>query len=162
MDTICTRRLVIAALATAALLAAGCAGLPTGMQPPSVTLSEFGVGNASLFEQQFDLKLRIQNPNREEFRIDGIAFDLEINGHPFAKGVGGQDVTVPGFSSAFMNAEAVSTLTGILRQFGRLTELGKFSYRIKGTLALGGGQRVPFEEAGEFDFKSVAPKGLVN
>ncbi len=157
MVRICTVRLGIAVLGACTLILAGCAGLPTGMQPPSVTLSDFGVGNASLFEQQFNLKLRIQNPNREELRFDGIAFELEINGHPFAKGVGGQGVNVPGFSSGFMTAEAVSTLSGILRQFGRLTELGKFRYRIKGTLALAAGSRVPFEEAGEFDFKSALP-----
>src|SRR3954471_7616553 len=101
MNRTCTSRLINAMLGAFALVLAGCAGLPTGMQPPSVTLSEFGVGNASLFEQQFNLKLRIQNPNREEFKVDGIAFELEVNGHPFAKGVGSQDVTVPGFSSGF-------------------------------------------------------------
>lgn len=144
----------------AALLAAGCAGLPPGAQPPSVTIADFGVGNAGLFEQQFNLRLRIQNPNADDFKLDGIAFDLEINGEPFAKGVGNQTVTVPRYSSAFMTAEAVSTLGGLIRQFGSILDKQALRYRIKGVVSVAGGSRVPFEEAGEFDWKGLAPKGL--
>jgi len=140
----------------------GCAGLPTGMQPPAVTIADFGVGNAGLFEQQFNLRLRIQNPNSEEFTVDGIAFDLEINSQPFAKGVGNQAITVPRYGSGFIAVEAVSTLGGLLKQFGRLNDANKalFKYRIKGVLSIAGGTRVPFEETGEFDFGALVPKGL--
>ncbi len=146
-------------LAVAALLA-GCAGLPPGMQPPSVTIVDFGTGNTGLFEQQSSLRLRIQNPNPDEFKVDGIAFDLEVNGQAFAKGVGNQNVTVPRYGSAVMTVEAVSTLSGMLRQFGWLMNGDKtvFRYRIKGVLSIAGGPRVPFEEAAEFDLRSLLPK----
>jgi LEA14-like dessication related protein len=149
-----------AAVLVAAVLVTGCAGLPAGTQPPSVTLSDFGIGGAGLFEQQFNLRLRIQNPNPEEFRIDGIAFDLDINDQPFAKGVGNQAVTVPRYASAFMQVEAVSTLGGIVRQFGRFAQGDKpaFKYRIKGSLSLANGMRVPFDERGEFDFSALTGK----
>ena len=131
---------------------AGCAGLPAGMEAPAVTISDFGVGTVSLFEQQFNLRLRIQNPNTEDLRIDGIAFDLEINGESFAKGVGNQAVIVPRFGSGFITVEAVSTLGSMLKQFSRLMSDGPgFKYRIKGTLSVGGGTRVPFDRRGEFD-----------
>src|SRR3979411_136017 len=102
--------------ATAVIVATftSCAGPPTGMQPPSVTIADIGVGNAGLFEQQYNLRLRIQNPNADDFRVDGIAFDLEINGQPFAKGVGNQTVAVPRYGSGFIAVEAVSTLGGAL------------------------------------------------
>lgn len=152
-------RLQRAVMLVVLMLFAGCAGLPAGVQPPSVTIADFGIGNAGLFEQQFNLRLRVQNPNPDELRIDGIAFDLDINGQPFAKGVGNQNVVVPRYGSDFMNAEAVSTLGGLIRQFGRVTE-GRFSYRIKGVLSVSG-TRYPFEEKGEFDLKGLMPKGLV-
>jgi LEA14-like dessication related protein len=149
---------VLLLMAAAAL--AGCAGLPTGMEPPAVTIADFGVGSASLFEQQFNLKLRIQNPNPEDLRIDGIAFDLEFNGQPFAKGVGNQALTVPRFGSGFMPVEAVSSLGGLLRQFGQFVQGEKpgFRYRIKGSLSIAGGTRVPFDRRGEFDLGALAPK----
>jgi len=150
-------RFGIALLAAAAL--AGCAALPPGMEPPSVTISDFGVGSASLFEQQFNLKLRIQNPNPQELRIDGMAFELEINDQPFAAGVGDQVVTVPRFGSGFMQVEAVSSLGGVLRQFGVLTHGDKpgFRYRIKGSLSVAG-TLIPFDRRGEFAVGALAPK----
>jgi hypothetical protein len=61
-----------------------------------------------------------------------------------------------------MAVEAVSTLGGLIKQFGRLIEGSKtlFKYRIKGELSIAGGSRVPFEETGEFDFTSLIPRGL--
>lgn len=153
-------RFIAAALLAAAAALTGCAGLPPGAQPPSVTIADFGIANAGIFEQQFDLKLRIQNPNPDEFRVDGIAFELEVNDQPFAKGVGNQAVMVPRYGSGFMQVEAVSTLGGLLRQFVRLKQGDKpvFKYRIRGSLSIGSGTRVPFDERGEFDFSTPAPK----
>ena len=156
-----------AALLVAAILT-GCVGLPPGTQPPAVTLADLALGSGGLFEQQFNLRLRIQNPNPDEFKVDGIAFDLEVNGQPFAKGVGNQLVTVPRYGSAFMAVEAISMLGGsvafLAKQFGRLLDGNKpvFKYRIKGVLSIAGGPRVAFEEAGEFDFSALASRPGAN
>ena len=149
--------------ATIIMLVSGCAGLPSGMQRPAVTLADLGVANAGLFEQQFNLRLRIQNPNPDELKIDGIAFELAIDGQPFAKGVGNQAIAVPRYGSAFMTVEAVTTLGGLLKQFGRLIEGNKsaFNYRIKGVLSMAGGPQVPFEETGEFDLASLIRRPLL-
>ena len=129
-----------------------CAGLPPGAEPPSVTVAGLGLNSASLFEQQLNLQLRIQNPNPVAFEIDGIAFTLELNDQPFAKGVGNEAVTVPRYGSALMNVEAVSTLSSVLRQLGRLADRPELKYRIKGTLSLAGGTRIPFDRRGDLDF----------
>ena len=151
--------LAVVALITAVMLE-GCAGLAPDALPPSVTIADFGVGNAGFFEQQFDLRLRIQNPNPDEFTVDGMSFDLEVNEQPFARGVGNARVTVPRYGSAFMAVEAVSTLGGLLRQFGRIAQGEKpaLKYRITGVLSLAGGRRVPFEQRGEFDFARFVTK----
>jgi len=150
----------IAAAFLLCALFAGCAGLPPGAQPPTVTIADFALDKAGLFEQQFNVRLRIQNPNPEEFRVDGIAFDVDINDQPFAKGVGNQPVTVPRYGSGFMPVEAVSTLGGLIKQFRHIYtgEKAAFKYRIKGTLSLAGGTRIPFEQTGDFDFTALAPK----
>lgn len=141
-------------VALAALLLPACAGLPTGPEAPTVTVSDIGIGSGSgLLEQQFNLKLRIQNPNNDELRIDGVAFSLDINDKPFASGVGNQSLTVPRFASGFMPVEAYSSLGGLLRQIGGFLqgEQRTARYRIKGTLSLAGGLRVPFERSGDID-----------
>jgi LEA14-like dessication related protein len=146
------------ALLTIAL--AGCAGLPAGMEAPAVTIADFGISGGSLFEQQFNLKLRIQNPNSEELRIDGVAFSLDINDAPFASGVGNQAVTVARFGTAFMPVEAFSSLGGVIKQISGFLQGDRraLRYRIKGTLSLAGGLRIPFDRSGEFDFAALAPK----
>jgi len=106
------------------------------------------------------VRLRIQNPNPEEFRVDGMAFDLAINDQPFAKGVGNQAVTVPRYGSGFMSVEAVSTLGGLLKQFVRAAraERSVFKYRITGSLSTAGGARIPFEQQGDIDFGGLILK----
>jgi LEA14-like dessication related protein len=156
-----SRSSVIAAAAfIVAAALAGCAGLPPGMQAPSVTIADLSVGNAGLFEQQLNIRLRIQNPNAEEFKVDGMAFDLEINDQPFAKGVGNQLVTVPRYGSAIMQVEAISTLGSLVRQLGRFAQGDKplFKYHIRGSMSVAAGPRLPFDERGEFDLTALRPR----
>jgi LEA14-like dessication related protein len=115
-------------LSTLSALLACCAALTLGTSP-SVTISELTVASASVLERQYDVTLRIQNPNPSAPDIDGVVFEVELNGHPFAKGVGGQSVTVPRFGSEFMRVEAISTLAGILKQIGELSSGQQSSLR---------------------------------
>ena len=147
--------------AVLALSLAGCAGLPAGMEAPTVTLADLGIGgNSTLFEQEFKLRLRIQNPNNEELRIDGVSFALEINDAPFATGLGNQAVTVGRFSSGVLPVEGYSSIGGMVRQIGGFLQgdLRAVRYRIRGSLSLAGGTRIPFDRRGEFDFSAIAPK----
>lgn len=67
---------------------------------------------------------------------------------------------MPRYGSAFMSVEAVSTLGGLMKQFGRIVQGDKpiFKYRLKGNLSIAGGTRIPFEQLGEFDFTTLAPR----
>ncbi|MBT0960881.1 LEA type 2 family protein [Denitromonas iodatirespirans] len=148
------RRLLMAA---AALALAGCAGLPMNMQPPEVSVADLRLLDVGLFEQRFGLRLRVLNPNDAELPIDGLSFAIELNGKPFAKGVSNQTLTVPRLSEAMLDVEAVSSLTGLLRQFGTMAQgQERIDYRIHGTLYTGrlfGG--VPFDQKGEVDFADL-------
>jgi len=107
-----------------------------------------------LLEQTFVLELRIQNPSEADLDINGMAFELEINGQPFAKGVSNKSVKVERLSTKVVEVEAYTGLTSILRQ---LSEVRKgsyssgFTYRLKGSLYAGSPSiRIPFDESGEF------------
>jgi LEA14-like dessication related protein len=160
MSSLYLPRMRVAAGLLLAATMAGCAGLPAGMEAPSVTIADIGTGVVGVFEQQFNIRLRIQNPNADDLRIDGISFSLELNGAPFATGVGNQAVTVPRYGTAFMPVEAVSSLGGLIGQFRALVQGDKpgFRYRLKGVVSIAGGSRVPFDRSGEFDLGSLAPK----
>ena len=73
-------------------------------------------------QQRFLAILRVQNPNAVDLAIEGISYDLEVNGQPFAKGVGKGLVIIPAFSQGTIETEAITTLTGLVRQ---LREVGR-------------------------------------
>ena len=148
---------IIAALILCAGLC-GCAGLPSQIEAPTVTIADVGIDRIGLFEQQLNLKLRIQNPNDRDLKVDGIAFDFEINDRFFAQGVGNRAIIVPRYGSEIMTAGAITNLSSVIKQFGAWSrsEQSGFKYRIKGTLSLEG-SRVPFARSGEFAL-GIAPK----
>ena len=154
------KRIFVLLAPVLALLVTGCAGLPSGMEAPTVTIADFGAGGGGFFEQQFNLKLRLQNPNNSELKIDGVSFALEVNDAPFANGVGNQPVTVARFGTAFLPVEAYSSLGGMIRQIGGFLQGDKraLRYRIRGSLSVAGGTRIPFERSGEFDLGALAPE----
>ena len=69
-----------------------------------------------LLEQTFTMELRIQNPSDADLDINGMAFELEINGQPFAKGVSNQSVKVERLSTKVVQVEAYTGFISILRQ----------------------------------------------
>ena len=133
-----------------ALLAGGCALGPT-MEAPSVTISSLRLEDSTLLEQRFLAALRIQNPNAVELTVEGISYDFEVNGRPFAKGVGKGPVTIPAFGQGVIETEAITTLMGFIRQFRRLERAkAAFDYRLTGKIKLRDHpSAVPFEMRGD-------------
>lgn len=136
-------------------LLSGCAGLAGLREKPTVTLAGLDLLEVGLFEQRFALKLRVQNPNDVELPINGLSFDVALNGQAFAHGVSDVAVTVPRYGEAMLEVRATSSLSSLWRQ---LRELGKgggnggretLNYRVSGTLGLTGLGRQSFVHEGE-------------
>ena len=137
----------------------GCAHF--AREPLSVTIAEFNPVEIGVLEQRYDIKVRLLNPNDTEIAFDGVAFDLEINGQPFAKGVSDQKGVVPRFGEAVIAMKVVSGLGSFLRQIGELQKQDRvgLSYRIKGRLNSGEGfWFTQFNTAGEFLFPTGEAK----
>jgi LEA14-like dessication related protein len=118
-------------------LLTGCAGSSPHMEPLSVTLSDIQPGQMGLLEQEYLIKIRVQNPNNVEIPVTGLSYRIELNGKSFAKGVSKQDVTVPAFGELVLDATAVGGLSGILTQIAQFQKgvPDKVSYRLSGKLA---------------------------
>ncbi|MFO1318953.1 MAG: LEA type 2 family protein [Burkholderiales bacterium] len=147
------RRSVLGALVAAGLAAGGCAGVG-GREPVSVNVADLRMGTASVFEQQYFVTLRIQNPSDRDLTLKGVVFELEINDKAFARGTSGEMLTVPRFGSSLVEVETLSTITGILRQLGAVTGEGAapkaLKYRIKGRVyQTGMGSPIAFDDTGE-------------
>lgn len=119
---------------------------------PTLYLANISLTDATLFEQRYRLQFRIQNPNPVDLPIDGIAYELDINGKLFAQGVSNQSITVPRYGSALLDVEATSTLWDILQRAGDLqqSKIEQLHYRLKGKLDIANGKQVPFDYRKEF------------
>ena len=141
------RRTLLCAVA-AALLAAGCASLPVGLDAPQVSLSDLSLQGGGLFEQRIGLVLRVVNPNRRELAIDGMSFELELNGKKFARGVSDRSLSIPGLGEALVDKRG-HFLGDVLRQLGSLGERRGIDYRLYGKVLMSGFGSLPFERKGE-------------
>jgi len=135
-------------------LVSGCASLFSMGEKPRVDIVNIIPKEMRLMEQTFLMELRIQNPTEMDLDITGLAFDLEINGQPFAKGVSNQSLKVERLSTKTLQVEAYTGVISILRQLAEVKKgsyTSGFKYRLKGTLYSGSPSlRIPFDETGEF------------
>ena len=135
------------------VLAPACAKAPP-LQQPEVTLAGVSPLAFDVFEQRYEVRLRIFNPNRFDVVVASVQYEIEFNGQLFARGLSDQVVTVPRRASKVVNVEAISTLADIMRQLQTAqAEAGApevFRYRVSGTLDLRGyTAAVAFDHRGE-------------
>lgn len=135
-----------------------CAGMPGSMEPLSVTLADVQPGQMGLLEQEYMMKLRVQNPNGMDVPLQGVAFSVELNGKTFAKGVSRQDEVVPAFGDVLLEVKAISSLGDVLNQVSGLRAGApeRITYRVQGKLAQTRGTSVPFDSTGSIDLSALA------
>ena len=140
------------------LLMGGCAGLRHQPEPPILILAGIQLREVTLFEQRYQLQLRLQNPNDMALPISGLHCRLLINEREFAQGVSAAAVEVPRFGEAVLEVDVVSDLRRVFEQLrdadGR--QAGNVSYRLTGKVALEGRPvMLPFEYRGRFDLGAM-------
>ena len=115
----------------------GCATLGEPTEPPRVTLSNLKMIDAQLFEQRYALTLRIQNPNSFDLDVNGLSFEVELNGREFAHGVSNKGVLIPAYGESTLEVGVTSSLFNIVDQINALERRqGKsLEYRIHGKIS---------------------------
>jgi len=134
------------------LILAGCAAVQTPLEAPHVSLTDLRVLDATLFEQRFALKIRVQNPNPVELPVNGMNFRLEINDVELGRGVSDKAVTVPAYGEAVFEVNLVSNFARIVNQI-RALESGNgqgLRYRLAGGISVADRVgKLPFDYQGE-------------
>ncbi len=143
------------------ILFAACATPPPGIEPLKISIANIAPKDMTLFEQHFDVQLRIQNPNEKELGLNGMRFEIDLNEKEFATGMTGEKVVVPRFGSQVLNVEVITGVSSFLRQFQQMNKTGtsKVRYRIKGTAFVEspGTFKLPFDEQDEIDLSPTQP-----
>lgn len=150
-------------MASLALALAGCARMLSDAVPPRVGIAGIEVKSLGLFEQKFDVGLRIDNPNDFELGIEALDFEIEANGRPFASGGSRTPARIPAASSAVLQVEAITQSKALLRQLKSLPpEVLKAGvpYRVKGRVKIDGLPNwMPFDHSGTMGGDEKAPRG---
>lgn len=142
----------------AVLAVVGCAQIGE-TRSPQVHVVDIRLLQSGLLEQRFRVDLRIGNPNDFDLPLDGLTFELDLNGRHFAEGFTNQSVTVPRLGQARVSVDVSTTLIDMMEQALILGERAELSYRIEGVVYLRGLARrqMPYERGGRLRLLPESP-----
>jgi LEA14-like dessication related protein len=134
----------------ALLLMNGC----TSMRPEpglEVTLADLRFSDATLMETTVQFVVRIENATPEPIALQGGVYRLSLNGMSLGKGMTGDTVEVPRFSSV---TQPVAVHLSNLRMASRvrpILESGRIDYRLESLLYPVRGRSISIRREGTLD-----------
>lgn len=102
------------------LILAGCANLTPGFEEPTVEVTSIDLRDSNSLAPEFDIKLRITNPNRDALNIDGMTYTLFLAGNKVVSGVAGDLPGLPGYGEVAVTIRASLSLFGSLNLLNNL------------------------------------------
>ncbi len=135
------------------LLLAACAGMPT--EPVDVSLVNMSFEDAALFEQRVTLELRLRNPNDTALSVDGLRYALNINGQPFASGMGELSVTVPRLGETTVRVPGSVGTLDLVRQITAIPGTTAVAVDLTGTVFLSPVGRLSFVKHDRVDLSTL-------
>lgn len=130
-----TRALPIRFLFVAVLFfLSGCATMNLDYEEPTVELISFKALPANGFEQNFEIGLKLTNPNDFELPLNGISYQLNVVGETLAHGVAADIPTVAAYSEVrFVVPVSTSLIMGGIKLIKALmvSQGQDISYQLK-------------------------------
>ena len=140
-----------AALGVLVLCLAACNALGPKIEVPQVTLVRVAMTSADIFNQQFMVRMHVENPNDRELPVRGIDYKLFLEGDSFAEGVSNKPFTVPAKGETeFDMIVRTNFVSGIARLMSRLNGRDQVQYVFEGKVLtdISMAKKIPFQESG--------------
>ena len=118
---------------------------------PKLALVSVAMTSPDIFNQQFMVRLSVQNPNDRELPITGIDYKLFLEGDSFAEGLSNKPFTVPAQGDAdFDLIVRTNFVSSGGRLVSRLNGRDQVQYVFEGKLLtdVSGLKTIPFQESG--------------
>lgn len=148
----------VTALLVVFALLSGCATMSPDIDPPKVTLDSFNSLPSDSVGPRFEVKLRIQNPNKQSLDIAGISYAIELMGQEVISGVTNEVPLIEGYSEEVVTLQAGLQLFQLLKLLAGLgqaqTVTEELNYRFTAKIDFNGfvpTQRI--EETGEITLR---------
>lgn len=127
---------------TAAMVVAlqGCAGGLPGFETPTVSVTSFRPLPGQGMLPQFEIGLRVVNPNRMPLALTGVAYSVSLEGQEVVKGVQNELPVIEGYGEGDVTLTAAPNLLGGIRLVTDLLSRPRESvdYVLEAKLDLGG------------------------
>jgi len=147
---------VRAAVCVCLLALAGC--VTPKLEAPRLTLVNVSMTSADIFNQQFRVRLHVQNPNDRDLPVNGIDYELFLEGDSFAEGVSNQKFVIPALGETEFDLPVRTNFVSSLgRLVSRLQGRKQVQYVIEGKVLtdIGIFSKVPFRESGLVDLTTL-------
>ena len=151
---------VVLLLSVLLLTLSGCASLGRDYEEPTVLVTSFRSIPSEGMAPEFEVGLRIINPNPTDLALDGIVYTISLEDTEVIKGVGRDFPVIEAYSQEDVTLRASVQLLAGLRLFARLvgSEPGAIRYAFDAKLDLAGFYpSVHVSEEGELDL-APAPR----
>lgn len=148
MNKVVARCLVVATLLFSL---SSCSALRPELKAPRLALISVAMTSADIFNQQFLVRINVENPNDRELPITGLDYKLFLEGDSFAKGGLNKPFTVPANGETdFDMTVRTNFVSGIGRLLSRLNGRTQVNYTVEGDLLtdIRFLKKIPFQETG--------------
>ena len=140
-----------AALGALVLCLTACSMLGPKIEVPQLTLVRVAMQSADIYNQQFLVRMHVENPNDRELPIRGIDYELFLEGDSFAEGVSNKPFVVPAKGETeFDMIVRTNFVSGVARLMSRLNGRQQVQYVIEGKVLtdISMAKKIPFQESG--------------
>jgi LEA14-like dessication related protein len=155
MNKVVTRLVLLVAMV---MSVSSCSALRPELKAPRLALMSVAMVSADIFNQQFLIRVNVENPNDRELPITGLDYKLFLEGDSFAKGVLNKPFTVPANGETdFDMTVRTNFVSGIGRLLSRLNGRTQVNYTVEGKLLtdIRFLKKIPFQETGSVNISTM-------
>ena len=129
----------------------GCSLFVPKFEKPTLSVVGIQLMKSDFFHQELRVRLRVQNPNDRSLPVEGIIYQLEVEGQELAHGMSGESFVVPALGEAEFDMSVSANMANMLfKLLNRNTS--QVQYRIYGKISLSAGllRSIRFDDHGDF------------
>ncbi len=110
----------IGCLLFAATCVAACASMRPGFETPGVTFTSFRLLPSSGLAPEFEIGLKVTNPNAQPLKLQGLAYTASLDGRELVKGVANELPVIEAYGSGDVTLTASPDVVGGIQFFSEL------------------------------------------
>lgn len=139
MSTTLLRRNAFSFLLLTLACLAGCASMRPSFETPSVTFTSFRLLPSSGLTPEFEIGLRVTNPNAQALKLRGLAYTASLDGRELIKGVANDLPVIEAYGTGDVTLTAAPDVMGGIQFFTELMRAPRdtVNYDIEAKLDVG-------------------------